>query len=66
VLVLEGSYHDAEREVVQGEAQEMRPGSSHALWVSLAAPCVAAVVSHGFAFTSLPLRLVQLLSKRIG
>jgi len=62
VLVLEGSYRDAGAEVGPGDAQEMAPGSAHALAVSPDAPCVAAVVSRGFAFTSLPLRLLQLVA----
>jgi len=66
VLVLEGSYRDAGREFGPGDAQEMPPGSVHALAVSGDSLCVAAVVSRGFAFTSLPLRLLQLLAVRRG
>jgi hypothetical protein len=65
-LVLEGSYRDAGREYEPGDAQTMPPGSSHALSVSDAAPCVAAVVSRGFAFTHFPLRLLQLIAKSRG
>jgi quercetin dioxygenase-like cupin family protein len=63
VLVLEGSYRDGGREFGPGDAQEMPPGSAHSLQVSDGSICVAAVVSHGFAFTSLPLRLIQLMTK---
>jgi uncharacterized RmlC-like cupin family protein len=66
VLVLEGSYRDGGREFGPGDAQEMPPGSTHALQVSGDAICVAAVVSRGFAFTSLPLRLLQLVAKIRG
>jgi anti-sigma factor ChrR (cupin superfamily) len=62
VLVLEGSYRDGGREVGPGDAQEMPPGSAHSLRVSRGAVCVAAVVSRGFVFTSLPLRLLQLVA----
>jgi anti-sigma factor ChrR (cupin superfamily) len=62
VLVLEGSYRDGAREVGPGDAQEMPPGSVHSLRVSPGAVCVAAVVSRGFEFTSLPLRLLQLVA----
>jgi putative transcriptional regulator len=61
VLVLEGSYRDAGRDFEPGDAQAMTIGSVHALTVSRTGPCVAAVVSRGFAFTSLPLRLLQLI-----
>jgi quercetin dioxygenase-like cupin family protein len=63
VLVLEGSYRDGGREFGPGDAQEMPPGSAHSLQVSDGSICVAAVVSHGFAFTSLPLRLIQFMTK---
>ena len=62
-MALEGSYRDDRRVVEPGDTQAMPPGSIHALRVGEHSPCVAAVVSRGFAFTSLPLRLVQLLSK---
>ena len=65
VLVLEGSYRDAGRDFEPGDAQEMPPGSVHSLCVGDAV-CVAAVVSRGFAFTSLPLRLLQLVANRRG
>jgi quercetin dioxygenase-like cupin family protein len=63
VLTLEGSYHDAGRDFEPGDAQEMPPGSMHALRVGERSVCVAAIVSRGFAFTSLPLRLLQLVSQ---
>jgi uncharacterized RmlC-like cupin family protein len=63
VLVLEGSYRDGGREFGPGDAQEMPPGSAHSLHVSDGSICVAAVLSRGFAFTSLPLRLIQLVTK---
>jgi anti-sigma factor ChrR (cupin superfamily) len=66
VLVLEGSYRDAGRDFEPGDAQEMPPGSVHSLRVGDGSVCVAAVVSRGFAFTSLPLRLLQLVAKRRG
>jgi putative transcriptional regulator len=66
VLVLEGSYRDAGRDFEPGDAQAMAAGSVHALSVSLAGPCIAAVVSRGFAFTTLPLRLLQLIAKNRG
>jgi len=63
VLVLEGSYRDRGRGFEPGDLQSMPPGSTHALHVDDGAACVAAVVSRGFAFTSLPLRLIQLVTK---
>jgi len=66
VLVLEGSYRDSGRDFEPGDTQAMPPGSTHALQVSERSPCVAAVASRGFAFTSLPLRLVQLVAKSRG
>jgi hypothetical protein len=63
VLTLEGSYHDAGRDFEPGDGQEMPPGSVHALRVGERSVCVAAIVSRGFAFTSLPLRLLQLVSQ---
>lgn len=62
VLVLEGSYQDGGRTFEPGDLQEMPPGSRHGLRVDEGSACVAAVVSRGFAFTSLPLRLVQLVA----
>lgn len=62
-LVLEGSYRDAGCDFEPGDVQMMPGGSAHALSVNRGSPCIAAVVSRGFAFTSLPLRLLQLVAK---
>lgn len=53
VLVLEGSYTDSHgNTVVAGDVQRMVAGSEHALMVSPAEPCVAAIVQRGLSFSA--------------
>lgn len=53
VLVLEGSYTDSNgNTVVAGDVQRMVAGSEHALMVSPAEPCVAAIVQRGLSFSA--------------
>jgi quercetin dioxygenase-like cupin family protein len=57
VLVLEGSYADADgHEVRAGDEQTMADGSEHELYILGSAPCVAAVTEHGISFAGPLLR----------